>query len=67
MNIALLLQFAGSIVRTLLPAATAYLAGLGVNVDSDNPWLTLVVAVVVYLAMQAWSLWRKWAARNAEK
>jgi hypothetical protein len=65
MNAALLLPVLGSIARTFLPAATAFLAGMGIQVDASNPWLTLGLAVAVYAGMQVWSIARK-VRRNAD-
>jgi hypothetical protein len=59
MNMALLLPILGSIARTFLPAATAYLAGLGINVGADNPLVIIAIAVVVYGGAQVWSILRK--------
>jgi hypothetical protein len=58
-DVGLVLELLGSLLRTLVPAATAYLAGLGISVDSDNSVLVVGIALIVYVAMQAWSMWRK--------
>lgn len=61
MNTNLLIALLGSLARHFLPAATAFLAGAGIQVDaSASPWLTLSVAGAVYLAMQGVSFYRQW-------
>lgn len=53
-------EIAGSFARTLAPAATAFLAGSGVNVgDGSNPTAVLALAAVVYVGAQLWSIARK--------
>ena len=59
-NTALLLEVLGSIARTGLPWATALLAGSGIQLGTGtSPLITVGLAVVVYAAMQIWSIWRK--------
>lgn len=67
MNAALLLQLALSLLRHFLPWATALLAGMGVQVtDGTPPYVTLVLAIVLYVGAQGWSFARKWwAARKS--
>lgn len=58
-DMGLVIELLGSLARTLLPAATAYLAGQGVSVESENSLLVLATAVGVYVVMQGWSIVRK--------
>jgi hypothetical protein len=61
MNLGLLLALLGSLLRHFLPWATALLAGMGIQVSPDaSPWLTLALAIAVYVAMQAISFYRQW-------
>lgn len=61
MNWSLLIALAGSFLRHFTPWATAFLAGLGIQVNPDaSPWLTLGLAIGVYLVMQAISFVRQW-------
>lgn len=66
MKTALLLQLVLSFIRHFLPWATALLAGAGVQVtDATPPWVTLVLAMLLYVVSQGWSFVRKyWAARQ---
>lgn len=53
-------ELAGSVVRHFVPVASAYLAGQGVELGAGaDPVVMVVVAAVVYAAMQAWSFVRK--------
>lgn len=66
MNRTLVIALLGSLLRHFLPAATAYLAGLGVSVSSGaSPVFTLVLALVVYLVMQLISMARQWLKHRA--
>lgn len=49
----------GSILRTALPAATAYLAGQGIEVAGASPGMLVFIAIVTYGGAQLWSLARK--------
>jgi hypothetical protein len=49
----------GSFARQLGSVAAGYLAGHGVTVVGGDPTTTLLIAVGVYIAMQAWSLLHK--------
>jgi hypothetical protein len=61
MNWTLVIALAGSLLRHFLPWATALLAGMGIQVSPDaSPWLTLALAIGVYVAMQAVSFYRQW-------
>jgi hypothetical protein len=66
MNVSLLIAFAGSLARHFLPWATALLAGMGVQVSPDaSPYVTLALAIGVYVAMQGVSLYRQWQKSRA--
>lgn len=66
MNVTLILAFAGSLLRHFLPWATALLAGMGIQVSADaSPYVTLGLAIVVYLASQGVSLYRQWRKHKA--
>lgn len=66
MNVNLLIALAGSLLRHFLPWATALLAGMGIQTSPDaSPWLTIGLAVGVYLAMQAVSFYRQWQKNRA--
>jgi hypothetical protein len=66
MNANLLIAFAGSLARHFLPWATALLAGMGVQVSDDaSPFVTLALAIGVYVAMQGVSLYRQWQKNKA--
>ena len=59
MKTKLLVALVGSFARHSLPAATSFLAGYGINVSSDNPMLSVGIAVVVYGVAQAISFVRQ--------
>lgn len=61
MNWTLVIALLGSLLRHFLPWATALLAGMGISVSPEaSPWLTIVLAIGVYLVMQAISFYRQW-------
>lgn len=66
MNLNLIIALLGSLLRHALPAATSFLAGYGVSVGGDtNPYVTIVVAIAVYLLMQGISFVRQWQKNRA--
>lgn len=59
LEVVMVKEILGSILRTFGPALTAYLAGQGISVEGADATTVIVVAIAVFVAMQAWSIYRK--------
>jgi len=57
-SMGLIVEVLGSVARTSLPLAIAYLDSLGIHV-TGNETTTVALAVLAWVAMQVWSIVRK--------